>query len=252
MDSSEVSLRRDQMGQAAVAIMRGGPAPIVDLGEGYWMALSGAPSPDLNMALVSSGGAPAVAAVLDRVTNSGIPTLFMLAGECQSEVLSEPWDQVGEMPFMASALTSDQLVSDPRVRRAGLDDAVVVCQLMAEAFGIDEDMVKGVTDGVLRDGSGKTNIWLLVDDEGPISAVLTSIVDEAVTVWCMSTPQRFARRGFGRAVLAHALLEAKSDGAIVGLLGATPAGKPLYDSTGWTTLESWRLFASVDSAQFSH
>lgn len=232
--------------------MRGGPAPIVDRGEGYWMALSGAPGPDMNMAFVGSGGATAVAAVLDRVMASGIPTLFMLAGECQSEVLGEPWEQVGEMPLMASALTSDQLVSDPRVRRAGLDDATVVCQLMAEAFDTDEDLGVAVTEGVLRDASGKTSIWLLVDDEIPVSAVLTSMVDEAVTVWCMATPERFARRGFGRAVLAHALLEAKSDGATVGLLGATPAGKPLYDGTGWTTLESWQMFASVESAQFSH
>ena len=80
--------------------------------------------------------------------------------------------------------------------------------------------------------------------------VLTSIVDDAVTVWCMSTPERFARRGYGRAILADSLLRAKSDGAKVGLLGATPAGKPLYDATGWITLEHWRLFASAESVQF--
>jgi predicted GNAT family acetyltransferase len=245
-------MRRDQMGRAAGAMLQGGPAPVVDHGEGYWMALSGALSPDMNMALVSSGGSAAVAGVLDRVTESGTPTLFMLAGECQSEVPGEPWENVGELPFMASALTSDHLVSDPRVRRAGFDDAEVVCQVMAEAFGLGEDLMADVIGGILGDGSGETSIWLLVDDEVPVSAVLTSMVNDAVTVWCMSTPERFGHRGFGRAVLAHALLEAKSDGAIVGLLGATPAGKPLYDRTGWTTLESWRIFASVDSAQFSH
>ncbi len=189
VDPNEVSLRRDQMGRAAGAMLRGGPAPVVDLGEGYWLALSGALSPDMNMALVSRGGATAVAGVVDRVMESGIPTLVMLAGACRSEVLGEPWTQVGEMPFMASVLTSEHLRSDRRVRRAGQDDADVVCQVMAQ--------------------------------------------------------------GFGRAVLAHSLLEAMSEGATIGLLGATPAGKPLYDRTGWTTLENWSMFAIGESAQFS-
>lgn len=251
MDPNAISRRRDQMGQAAGDMLRGGPAPVIDRGEGYWMALSGAPSPDMNMSLVSRGGAAAVARVLDRVEVSGIPTLFMLAGECQAELLGEPWEQVGEMPFMASALAPEHLGSDHRVRRAGPDDAGVVCQVMAEAFGLGEDLLVEVIGSVLGDGSGKTSIWLLVDNEKPVSAVLTSMVNEAVTVWCMSTPERFSRRGFGRAVLAHALMEARSEGANVGLLGATPAGKPLYDRTGWTTLENWRMFASVESAQFS-
>jgi GNAT superfamily N-acetyltransferase len=250
MDPNEISTRRDQMGQAAGAMLRGGPAPIVDRGEGYWIALSGAPSPDMNMTLVSSGGAAAVAGVLHRVTESGIPTLFMLAGECQAEVLDEPWEQVGEMPFMASALTSEHLVSDSRVRRVGPDDADVVCQVMAEAFGLGQDLLVDVIAGVLGGGGGKTSVWLLDNDGVPVSAVLTSMVNDAVTVWCMSTPERFGRRGFGRAVLAHALLEAKSEGATVGLLGATPAGKPLYDRTGWITLETWPMFASAESAQF--
>ena len=239
------------MGQAAGAMLRGGTSPVIDRGEGYWIALSGAPSPDMNMALVSRGGQVVVADTLDRVTESGIPTLFMLAGEFQTYVLGEPWKLVGEMPFMASALASEHLVSDTRVRRASWDDAGIVCQLMAEAFGLGEDLMVDVIGGVLGNGISKTSIWLLVNDNEPVSAVLTSMVDEAVTVWCMSTPERYSRRGFGRAVLAHALLMARSEGATIGLLGATPAGKPLYDRTGWTTLESWRMFASADSAQFS-
>ena len=39
-------------------------------------------------------------------------------------------------------------------------------------------------------------------------------------------------------------------GCTVGLLGATPAGQPLYESTGWTTLEPWDIYVNGDSAQF--
>jgi hypothetical protein len=46
------------------------------------------------------------------------------------------------------------------------------------------------------------------------------------------------------------MASAAADGVRVGLLGATPAGKPLYDATGWTTLEDWQIFTNRESAQF--
>jgi hypothetical protein len=58
----------------------GGPRPIIDEGVGYWIALSGVPSPDMNTSLVSSGGTGVVARVLERVRDSGVPSLFMVAG----------------------------------------------------------------------------------------------------------------------------------------------------------------------------
>lgn len=238
------------MGRGAGAMVHGGPSPVVDGGEGYWMALSGAPSPDMNLALVSDGGPATVDRVLQRITDSGIPTLFMLAGACQSATLEPPWRHVGEMPFMASALHAEHLAADPRVRQAHGDDGDVVCEVMADAFGLAPGLLTDVVAGVLGDGDGPTKIWLLVEDHVAVSAVLTSVVDDAVTVWCMSTPERFARRGYGRALLADALLRAKSGGAEVGLLGATPAGKPLYDATGWVTLEQWRMFTRAESVQF--
>jgi GNAT superfamily N-acetyltransferase len=121
---------------------------------------------------------------------------------------------------------------------------------MGEAFGLAIDVMYDVIAGVLSGANGP-KIWILVDGDVPVSAVLTSIVDDAVTIWCMSTPERFARRGYGRAILAHTLSQAKSEGAAVGLLGATPAGKPLYDATGWFTVEQWQMFANEESAQFT-
>jgi GNAT superfamily N-acetyltransferase len=251
VDRTDVVRHRDQMGQAAGSMLHGGPAPVVDRRAGYWLALSGAPSPDMNMALVSGGGRATVDKVLEQVTGSRTPTLFMLAGDCQGEVLGEPWEHVGDMPFMRSDLSPEHLAPDPRVQRATPTETDVVCDVMAEAFGLGADLLVDVIGGVLRDATGATSIWLLVDGQEPVSAVLTSVVDDAVTVWCMSTPPRVGRRGFGRAVLAHALFAAKADGATIGLLGATPAGKPLYDNSGWVTLESWRMFAHTPSAQFS-
>ena len=134
MSASEVRLRREQMGRAAGALLRGGPSPILDLGAGYWIAQSGIPNPDLNMTLVSSGRAATVADVLRKVTASGVPTLLMLAGDSATEAVVEPWRHVGEMPFMTSALDAEHLIADHRVRRAGHDDRDAICRLMAEAY----------------------------------------------------------------------------------------------------------------------
>lgn len=96
-----------------------------------------------------------------------------------------------------------------------------------------------------------TAFWLLVDDGTPVPTLFTSGYEHVVSVWCMSTPPQFAGRGYGRAILAHGFGEAHADGATVGLLGATPVGKPLYDATGWSTLEEWRLFVNATSVQFT-
>ncbi len=250
MDPVEIDNRRMQMGRGAGAMLIGGPAPLVDEGEGYWIALSGAPSPDMNMALVSAAGADVAARTLERVTDSGTPTLFMLAGACLSFELPTPWQHVGDVPFMASTLDGEYLRSDPRVRQALADDADIVCAVMCEAFGLAREVMIDVITAVVDDDDGPTKIWLLTEGDEVVSAALTSIVDDAVTVWCMSTPERFARRGFARAILADTLLRAKTGGATIGLLGATPAGKPLYDATGWVSIEHWRMFASAKSAQF--
>jgi hypothetical protein len=92
---------------------------------------------------------------------------------------------------------------------------------------------------------------LLIEDAQAVSTVLTSIVDDAVCVWCMGTPARFARRGYGRSLLTDVLLRAQFEGASIGLLGATQAGKPLYDATGWTTLEQWQLYLKAGPAHQS-
>lgn len=54
-----------------------------------------------------------------------------------------------------------------------------------------------------------------------------------VSVWMMGTPARFARRGYA-------------------LLGATPAGQPLYEATGWRSVDEWQVFPNSTPAQFSH
>ncbi len=61
-----------------------------------------------------------------------------------------------------------------------------------------------------------------------------------MTVWSKATPERVARPGI-RKLLADATVRAAAERASVGLLTATPAGKPLQDATGWTSLADWQI-----------
>ncbi len=153
---------------------------------------------------------------------------------------------------MAADLTGEHLRADRRVRRAGSEDFDAVGELIAEAFGLGREDADVCARVLLVEDEDEMSIWLLEEDGQPVSTVTTVPVDEAVCVWCMATPSRLGRRGYGRALLGDVLLRAREAGASVGLLGATPSGQPLYEATGWETLEGWQLYLNAKSAQFSH
>ncbi len=221
------------------------------VGDGHWLMLTGGPSPDVNMALVHDGNPLTLAAVRQTVEDRGYSTLIMLAGPSQGADLESGWQHAGAMPFMSAELAGESLQADPRVRRAGREDFDTVGELIAEAFWLGREDAD-VCARVLLVEEDAMSVWLLVEEGQPVSTVTTVLVDDAVCVWCMATPSRFGRRGYGRALLADVLLRAREAGASIGLLGATPAGQPLYEATGWETLEDWQLYLNAQSAQFAH
>jgi GNAT superfamily N-acetyltransferase len=252
VDEGELSLRRSQMGRGCQPwVVHGGPRAVGGVAGGAWLMLTGAPSPDVNMALVHDGDAQTLATTKQAVEAAGFPTLFMVAGRSKGSELDSGWQHVGAMPFMSSMLDDEHLRADARVRQAGESDFDTVVELLGDVYGMTHDVAE-VCALVLRAEPDAMHVWLLVDGEQAVSTVMTTIVDDVVCVWCMGTPARFARRGHGRALLGDVLLRAKNAGATIGLLGATPAGRPLYEATGWQTLEEWELFVNAESTQFPH
>ena len=158
MDANELSLRRSQMGHAAGLMLSGGPSPVIEAGQGYWLAQSGVASVDMNMALVSGKAPVQVNKVLAQVTQSQIPTLFMVADSDAAEQLEAPWQFVGELPFMASSLDSQHLRADARVRQAGPHDADIVYEVMGEAFGIEADLFSQGISAVLAETSKESKV----------------------------------------------------------------------------------------------
>jgi predicted GNAT family acetyltransferase len=253
MSADDVARRRTEMGEA-ISGWGALPGAVSEVSDDHWVLLSGAPSPDLNLVLVHSSDEKVLENALATVDRFGAPALVCLAGKASEQGMASSWQAVGTMPFMQADLAGVPRGADQRVRVAGPDDVEVTVALLADAYGMDPAVARIAVEPVL---TGLTNdtanmrYWTLVEDGVSVSTVLDARAGETITLWCMSTPQRFGRRGHGRALLAHVMDAARQDGMTVGLLGATPAGKPLYDATGWRTVEEWRLFVNGASVQFA-
>lgn len=218
-----------------------------------WLSLSGLPSPDVNMAMVYDADPAVLAGAVAEIDALAAPALVLLAGPGaeRADDLADPWVHAGSMPMMAIELAEAPRRPDPRVRQAGPDDREAVVALLADAYQMTPDVLSICVDPL--DQMGETmRIWLLEDDGVAVSTVTTARTGDAVSIWCMGTPERYGRRGYGRALLAAVLDHFHTEGISTGLLGATPAGRPLYEATGWQHVEDWQVFTNATSAQFSH
>ena len=251
MDAVGVAHRRRQMGEALHG-WASSPGAVHKVSGGSWMFLSGLPSPDVNMALVHGGDPGEFDQVMATIADVAAPALLMFTGDGLPMAQRAPsgWAQVGVMPFMIADVASTPQRPDDRVRRATADDRDALLGLWTDAFGMLPENAAPIAEATVRDPASGIGAWLLEQDGVAVSTVTTATVGDAITVWSMATPARYTRRGYARALLADAMARASADGVSVALLGATPAGKPLYDASGWSTLEEWEIYTNSDSAQF--
>ncbi|MCU1589406.1 MAG: hypothetical protein JWP11_662 [Frankiales bacterium] len=223
-------------------------------GDRSWSLISGSATPDLNLVLVHDDDPELLTEPLAEVARRGCPSLLMLAGpgKALAGKLPAAHAAVGEMPIMSADLATVPRQHDARVRRATAADIETVTDLLATAYGFDRAIAALAAAPLATASSGGMSIYLLEDEGQAVSTVTVCRTEDVASVWCMGTPERFGRRGYGRALLAAVLQIAYDDGATLGLLGATPAGLPLYEATGWHTEETWDLYTDAVSEQFTH
>jgi GNAT superfamily N-acetyltransferase len=142
---------------------------------------------------------------------------------------------------MALDLNPESTELDNRVSLASTDDAEFVMQLLEEAFTVEPGTFKFLFSAS-QDPRSALDIWVLKVDGVAVATVTTILVGDALNVWCMATPQRFERRGYGKALLGDVVERSRASGAEIALLSASPAGKPLYVDSGWETLEEWDVY----------
>lgn len=109
------------------------------------------------------------------------------------------------------------------------------------AYGMDLEEAK-VTIGKQRFWSGHFPA-LGVADGTPVSAAAVLMVNGYRYVALVATDPARQRRGYGDAVMRHALeLSARVHGHAPTTLHATAAGRPIYERMGYTTLAEHTVF----------
>lgn len=231
----------------------------VRLAPGALLGISGAPMADFNMALIdaSPGDEARLGEFVDQVERAGVPAIFMLSaasGRRLGPIAREHGlEEVGSAPLMALA--------DPPPRPANPGFAVrrvtderslgVVADLVATAFSLDREWVGRTFCSTALLEEPSLSFFLASRQDEPYSAVTTTASRNVVGIWSMATAPDHQRQGAGRAALLAAIEHHRSLGARTFYLIATPAGKPLYDSVGFVTVDECPLWIAGTSTQFT-
>lgn len=223
-----------------------------------WLALSGEPVADFNLAYVDDGPAAAdqLRALAAAMTRRQLPALVLLAvtvADRLAPVARELGLQpVGGLPLMVyqpsgGVVGASECYSVERVTTAA--DLALVHQLLAEAFSLPLASI-GRVFGAQILAVPDIAVFLTRRAGQPVSTAMTTGRGAVIGIWSMATAPAHQRQGAGRATLAAVLADHHQRGAELFYLGATAAGKPLYDAVGFRTIEETPIWVAGQSAQF--
>ncbi len=220
--------------------------------------LTGGPSADFNMALF--GDDPDDLAVFDdfvsRVNATGLPALAMMSSAAgprfSPAAKAKGLIEAGTAPLMVrSGRLPEQRASEFFTRRATeAHEMSLFADLAASAFAMDRAWVDRTFASPSLLDAPAMGFYVAYRGDVPMSAVCTSGAGSTVGIWTMSTPPEKQRQGAGRAVLVAAIQDHLRRGAETFYLIATPAGKPLYDSLGFRTVDELSIWLVGESSQF--
>jgi GNAT superfamily N-acetyltransferase len=235
----------------------------VSMAPGALLGLTGGPSADFNMALVDTDDGAALGEFADHVKKAGVPTTFMLSSACAGRLgplaKNKGLVEVGNAPLMALQVGSSPLAAEVTrsvggswstfsTERVTSEKSLgFVADLVAAAFELDRDWVgRTFCSNTLLD-SPTVSFFLASKDGQPYSAVTTTAGRTTVGIWSMATAPNRVRQGAGRATLLTAIEHHRKLGATTFYLIATPSGKPLYDSVGFTTVDDFPIWVAAGS-----
>lgn len=150
-------------------------------------------------------------------------------------------------PFMTKQLDAVEMekanATEGTVRPASKDDYGTYLTVLASGFGVSkEDLSCFVTPETL---GGEATSWFLLEEAGvPVATSLGVLPGNYVGVFNISTLPLHRRRGYARASTSLVLRDAYARGARAAFLHSSSAGKPLYESLGFATVENWRIYVA--------
>ncbi len=230
----------------------------VRLAPGALLGISGGPTADFNMAFIdeAAGDEARFGEFIGHVERAGVAAVFMVSGACAPRLGPIARElglvEAGSAPLMALDDPSPRPV-DPGFAVHQVRDEKslgVVADLVAAAFSLDREWVGRTFCSKALLEVPSLSFFLASTQGEPISAVTTTAGPNVVGIWSMATAPQHQRRGAGRAALLAAIDHHRRRGAKAFYLIATPAGKPLYDSVGFGTVDDCTLWIAGSSSQF--
>jgi GNAT superfamily N-acetyltransferase len=245
------------VGESVAIIVRAAPGFEVRLTPHAALALSGAPCADLNCAVVDRGPDPesSLRELMGRVHARDVPVMVFLTddvAEALAPVAAELGLELGgRAPLMLRGAQAPALGSGrfdvQRVESAtDLDDAVAVA---AAAFSLPPDAVAGTMPPDVLAGPGFDYFLARDDHDSPVSSCATTRHGNIVGVWIMATAPDHQRQGAGRALLEYTLTYHLDRNVEHFYLGATEAGRPLYERMGFRAIASAAIWVRGHSTQ---
>ena len=131
------------------------------------------------------------------------------------------------------------------VRALGPEFVGVAGDLIAAAFDTPRDVIARCIEVSITE-TGGVETYIAWGDDGPMCTVSVTPTGDTGAISLMATPPEHQRKGAGRALLSHVIDDYRRRGMTRFHLGATEAGRPLYESLGFEVvadLPVWMLDA---------
>jgi len=207
-----------------------------EVGEDWWLALSGEPSVNMNMACCwSEDPEVMIQQCLEPVLEARRPAIIMLTGPglANASTLTDAgWVNVGMTPMLAMRARTREWNLDPSARRLHRDDLESARQLMVEVFGMDPAIARVAMPDAVSDGDDM-EAWGLFDGPELLSSAIIVWEDPVATMWSLAVRRDRQRGGLGRRLMESVLHRVDEMGASGSVFTASGAGEQLYYSAGF-------------------
>jgi GNAT superfamily N-acetyltransferase len=229
-----------------------GPAGSAHRGEGWFALITGEQSAELNICALTPGAGAGDVDALSALLGRDLPAVVFrseFADPGATGRLERLGFQTAEEPeaLMVCRRPAAQAAGPFVVRRAAEEELVHGVRISSEAHEVGAGMLERT---LARTPADAIELWLAWEGDEPVSAVWLLQRDGVIAVRSMMTPPRHQRRGAGRAVLTTALAETWADDTRFAVLLSTPAGRRLYEATGFAVVDTITTsFRGIDQAQ---
>ena len=128
------------------------------------------------------------------------------------------------------------------------EDVAAMSRVLADAFSMPAESIARALPLSLYDSPG-IDTYVAEHEGDVLSSVTITRHGDVVGVWAMGTMAAAQGKGIGRALLSTVMASEREGGAEAFYLGATPAGRPLYERLGYRTVFSAEVWVRGETSQ---